>query len=1095
MSGGTPARSSKISRPIQKNGAISIPNSQIFLKFFSCYHSGPVNYQPQSCVFSRGGPMVRTCVVRTLLFLCLLTLAAGSVLAQQTGSISGKVTSDGAPLPGVTVDARSNVLPQARTTVTGANGEYQLPQLIPGTYTLTFTLSGMQTVTRRAEVLLSQVTSADITMGVAGISESITVTAEASLVNKSSTQIESGLSQKEIQALPVSQNYGDLQKLIPGVMYSQDTFRGPSAGASGQDNVYLFDGVNITMPLFGILNAQPNTHDIAQVSVIKGGAKATEFDRAGGFLIDSVSKSGTNRFSGEVGYQVLKHGFVANQVGTQSLTYAQDRDWSTVNLGGPILSDRLFFYGSYYRPDYTRSNQANVYGALPQYSLKTKEEFLKLTFTPTQSWLVNASYRNSSTLESAGQFTAFQAPTTGTGTHTKLQLGTLETSWILNPKSYATFKYTDYRNPGFGQAAFTASGAQVSSALGTQLDLAHLNTIGRLIVPSLTPGNAAQNAFVQPFINQYGYVCPQNPSSFGLTCVPGALTGGGTLGFGQFARDDDSFFRKAGQLGYNYILGSHITHDLHVGYQRYNDGEDRFQTSNGWGSISIPAGIGAAGTCPPSACGVSTPAFFNASFPQQTTGAVPTLHSEFHSQSIEANDTIRLNNWTFNLGVMASNDVLYGQGLAKADNIAGFVSSPGTKYKMHEFGFGDEIQPRLGATWAYDGSNTVWTSYAKYNPAANSDARAASWDRNLVVTINAYFDANGKLIGTAPNASSSGKLFQAGIKPPEINEYMVGTARQLTTRWSGRVYGRYRHGDNYMEDTNNTARGDFNAPGGISHDPYIPNLGTVTPTRTGLRGAIGSGSTYVIANLDGAFTKYYEATAETEWRGNSLVLNGSYTWSHYYGNFDQDNSSFTTANDAAIFIGSSNIGDGPGRQLWDFKYGDLRGDRRNVLKGHAVYLFPWHGSAGAFGVYQSGQPYQLESVLPYRALTGSVSDTNRYAEPAGSRTTPGYYDLDLNYTQNFGLHRGLNLQLAFDMFNVTNNQEGYNYETRISVLNFTNDKSVAQVPIPASISDATLKPLLSPTAPFNRADWGVKAPFASSHYAPRRYQIALRLQF
>ena len=63
---------------------------------------------------------------------------------------------------------------------------------------------------------------------------------------------------------------------------------------------------------------------------------------------------------------------------------------------------------------------------------------------------------------------------------------------------------------------------------------------------------------------------------------------------------------------------------------------------------------------------------------------MPTIHSEYHSQSIELNDTIRWNNWTFNVGVLASNDTLYGQGLAKADNVAGFVTSPGTKYKMHE---------------------------------------------------------------------------------------------------------------------------------------------------------------------------------------------------------------------------------------------------------------------------------------------------------------------------------------------------------------------------------------------------------------------------
>jgi hypothetical protein len=476
---------------------------------------------------------------------------------------------------------------------------------------------------------------------------------------------------------------------------------------------------------------------------------------------------------------------------------------------------------------------------------------------------------------------------------------------------------------------------------------------------------------------------------------------------------------------------------------------------------------------------------------------VPTIHSEVITQNFELNDTIHMNNWTFNIGVLDSQDTLYGQGLAKADNLAGYVTSPGTKYLMHHFSWSDMVQPRLGATYAYNGRDTVWVSAARYMPPANSDARAASWDRNLVAQLNVYFDANGNEIGIQPNASSSGKWWQDGIKHPEIKEYMIGTSRQLGPRWTTRVYTRYRKGDDFIEDTNNTARGDFQAPPGIPTAPYVPNLGTVSPA-TGIRGAIGSGSSYVIANLDGAFTKYYEATAETEYQTNRLTVNGSYTWSHYYGNFDQDNSSFSSANDAAIFIGSSNIGDGAGRQLWNFKYGNLRGDRRNNVKLNATYQLPWRASIGAFTYYQSGQPYQLESVLPYRPLTGSSSDTNRYAEPAGTRLSPSHHQLDLNYTQNFPLPRGLNLQFVAAIFNATNSQTGYNYETRVGSLGFINvtqDHTTPTVAIPDSISDATLKPLLSPNAPFNRSDWAVKAPSPNSFYAPRRFQLTARFQF
>ena len=1019
--------------------------------------------------------MVGTRTTQILLLVALLALAAPFCFAQTTGSISGKVTSSGQALPGVTVEARSPVLPQPRVTVTDSNGEYRFPALVPGNYTVEFSLAGMQTVTRAAQVILSLNTVADAELGVQGVAESITVTAEASLVDKTSASISTGLSNEEIQALPISQEYRDLQKLIPGIAVTQDINRGPSAGGSGQDNVYLFDGVNVTMPLFGILVAEPATHDVAQVSVLKGGARAVDFERAGGFSIDSASKSGTSKFSGQLSYQAMNRNFIADRTSASASRFEQDREWTTINIGGPILPDRLFFYGSYFQPDFTREQRSNNYGELPPYSLERDDYFGKLTFTPTASWLLNGSYRVSDKVETSDLFGVSQAGTTGFGYTTELKIATVEGSWVLGSKAFATFKLNDFRNPGGGHPDQLAD-VVPSFAAGTRLDVANLHTLGLVTVPTLVPGNATQNAFVQPFIDRYGYL---NSA--------GVRTGGGLIGLARLSEDNDDFYRRAGQIGFNYTLGSNITHDLHFGYQRYTDEEDRFQTSNGWGSITIPGGTV---SCAPPACATATPAFFQAVVAAQGLGTVPTIHSEIHVQNIELNDTIRMNNWTFNVGVLASNDTLYGQGLREADNIAGFVASPGTKYKMHESSFSDQIQPRLSTTWAYNGSDTVYASYAKYHPAANSDARAAAWDRNLVADQNVYFDRNGVLLGVSPVASSSGKLFVDGISPRYTDEYMIGTAQQITPNWSARAYGRHRKSGSFWEDTNNDARIRFgaNVPG-VKQELYIPNLGTAptaaNPAGTGLRGAIGSGSTYVIAELDDAFTKYYEATLESDWRSGNLSLKGSYTWSHYYGNFDQDNATFNTANDAAIFIGSSFIADGAGRQLWDFKYGDLRGDRRNVAKIYGHYTLPWKATLGTFAVYQSGQPYQLESFLPYRALTTSTSDTNRYAEPAGRRKSPDHHQIDLNYTQNIGIPWDLNLQLVVDIFNIYDNQTGYNYETRVGTLGFTTDPNVESIEVPVTL------PLPATAAPGSR----IRAPFAKSFYEPRRFQLALKLQF
>ena len=225
-----------------------------------------------------------------------------------------------------------------------------------------------------------------------------------------------------------------------------------------------------------------------------------------------------------------------------------------------------------------------------------------------------------------------------------------------------------------------------------------------------------------------------------------------------------------------------------------------------------------------------------------------------------------------------------------------------------------------------------------------------------------------------------------------------------------------------------------------------------------MREEIG-GSSFVIAELDSSFTKYWEAGIETEWRGARAFVSGSYVWSHYYGNMDQDGSAGTSlANDSNLFIGSSNIADGGGRQLWDRKYGDLRGDRRHKLKIYGSCTLPWKASVGAFAIYQSGQPWEEHNydVYPASIRGTSTSDGNRYAEPAGSRTTDAHHQLDLNYTQDLPIGERFHLQARLDVFNVYDNQTGYDVQDN-----------------------------------FHSANFGLPQSF----YEPRRIQLSVRLEF
>lgn len=973
-----------------------------------------------------------------------LALLAFPAESQQTGSITGRVTStSGDALPGVTVVAASNVLPQPRVAQTGANGEYRLPLLPPGTYEVEFRLEGMASEKRSVLVALQQTATLNVSLSLEAVEESIDVVSGASLVDSGSSELRAAVTAEVIQSLPVGQEYRDLVKLIPGVQYTENLVRGPSAGGSGQDNTYQFDGVNVTLPLFGTLSAEPASHDIDQISVVKGGADARDFNRAGGFKINSISRSGTNKWSGMLSYQVQTESMTGDRDVSSAAVFEEDKHWATANLGGPLLRDRLFFYVSYYRPTVTRENRSNLYGEVPDFDSTRNEYFGKITFQPSSSILLHGSYRTSERdVIGAAVGGATTAGTASVGNEATLDIGILEGTWVIDAKSYLTARFTDFANETQSRPDLVL-GFEPRLDSSSVLDLANLDRMGRLSVPSPIAGQTAYNSFIDPIIQRYGYL--QN----------GQRVGGGLVGAGpEF--NFQNFYRQSGEVSYDRSFGTGVVHDFHVGYQWFRDEEDLFRYSNGWGAITVPGGRL---TCPSNSTCAGQRIYFQAQVQQQGItlpdgSRVPIVHSEYESQNIEINDSIKLPRLTLNLGVLLSSDTLYGQGLRrKAGTVSGFERDKFSKYKMYELDFQDMIQPRLGAVWAYDGANTIYANFARYMPAASSLPRAASWARNLATLINVYFDQNGRFIGSTPEAASSGKWFQENMDPRTVDEYLLGTSRELGKGWSARFHVRYRYGYNFWEDTENNSRVIYNPPANIPRELYIPNL-------TQIRNEI-SGSTYVIAELDRSFTKYWEAGLEAVWNGRKAHFRGSYVWSHYYGNFDQDSTTTNALNDNNIFIGSSNIADGAGRQLWDFKYGDLSGDRRHMLKMFGFYRLPWKGSVGAYAIYQSGQPWQMTDVEFYRALLNAVgststSSTNRYAEPAGSRRTDPHYQLDLNYTQDFSIGERFSLQGRVDVFNVFDKQTGYN-----------------------------------PQENFRAAGFGTMQSF----YAPRRFQAALKFLF
>ncbi len=284
-------------------------------------------------------------------------------------------------------------------------------------------------------------------------------------------------------------------------------------------------------------------------------------------------------------------------------------------------------------------------------------------------------------------------------------------------------------------------------------------------------------------------------------------------------------------------------------------------------------------------------------------------------------------------------------------------------------------------------------------------------------------------------------MFEAGIEPRLIDEFLVGWTKDISGDLVVRTHLRHRKGRNFWDDVPNNIYLHSNPPPGIAREEIIPGLAEQMDDLGGAtRTPTGESRDYVIDELDGAYTRYWEFSSEVQWNTDKIYVNASYTWAHYYGNFDNDNvSSF--GSDYNSFIGSSGFGDCGGCMMWNNHKGNLRGDRRHLLKANGYYQFDWNASVGAVFLLQSGEVWTkwqdtpwADEIAAYRAASGRGSSTHdfmRFAEPAGSRTSPSHWQLDLNYTHNFATFGDSNIQIRADVFNVTDNQTGYRYQPRV----------------------------------------------------------------
>jgi outer membrane receptor protein involved in Fe transport len=292
-----------------------------------------------------------------------MTLPAISAYAQTTGTIEGTVVDEnGQAVPGVTVEVNSPSMQGTKVAVTGTDGRFRQVLLPPGVYTLRASLEGYAT-TEQTEITvgLGRIVTVHVTMHSA-FKEEVVVTGEAPLVDVRSTEVSINVTADAIEKLPTGRNYASVTMIMPGVQsqYDPEMPDGISVyGSSGAENAYYIDGVNTTGVELAVQGKQLNFEFIQELQVKAGGYMA-EFGRATGGMINVITKSGGNEFSGDLFayYDIdsLRSDFKSDVVDAARVTRSYLVDAYTrqdfgINLGGPIVKDKLWFWAAYDRVD------------------------------------------------------------------------------------------------------------------------------------------------------------------------------------------------------------------------------------------------------------------------------------------------------------------------------------------------------------------------------------------------------------------------------------------------------------------------------------------------------------------------------------------------------------------------------------------------------------------------------------------------------------------------------------------------------------------------------------------------------------------------
>ena len=941
---------------------------------------------------------------------CFSAIAFGQ---ETTGNIEVTVTDQaGARVPGATVELVSDSF--RRSITANDEGFARALQLAPGIYTVNITAPSFEPFSRKnIQVVLGQTFPVNVTLAITGATAVVNVTTEELPIDTTSSRIQTNLTEQELERLPKGTNFTSALKAVPSVRNEPAGGGFSIDGATGVENSFVIDGQEVSNFRTGDLNGNNNLpFQIVREIQVKNSGFEAEFGGATGGVINLVTKSGGNDFRGQVGNDFSTEKFNANDrpilgPDPDELRYLIPTKPQGVNyfpfasLGGPIVKNRLWFFGSI-SPQFYNSTRNFTFpdGTVGQYRRTQQNDYY--------FGRVDASITNNLRVYSTYTYNPIKINGSLPGFTTLDSVNSINSSNSVNPEALSQL---GGRQPS---SNFTVSGNYVAT-------------------PNLVFSARFSRGYLNEKLNDYGI-----PNVTRFQCVTGGFQC--NAGFNNVATNDrtvkDISIRKNYEADVSYIL------DNFGGRHQFKGGYQRFGISNDVESGYVTPGrvLFYFGRTTQSDDGVT---FGNRA---GEVGYARLLEIGEFGQASSRNEAIYIqdswqpfSNLTLNLGFRT-----------ERENVPSFApGAPGI-----DFSFRDKIAPRLGV--AYDvfrnGKFKIFANYGQFFDRFKYELPRGSFGGNI------YNDYRAPLLTSMPNIFNYTKDYvlanqlvytnfrvpsndpndfrvDPDLKPVRQTEYTVGT--QFDLGRSTVLGARYTHKqlDTTIEDIGYHDENDDEAY-------FIGNPGQ------GICALAACGRYNVGAPAAKPERKYdaLEIVLDKRFASN-FTINANYTFSRLFGNYSglASTDEFSVNGAARESPNVNRFYDTPFDQFvvgGAPNNGRLATDRPHVFKFFGSYAFNNTNSfirlpgsneleLSAFYTAQSGTPVSTQVSL----IDDSYIFLNGRGD-LGRTKTFSQTDLSATYRYRFGRENRYSIQFNVDVLNSFNQATATTLFQSISQGNF-----------------------------------------------------------